>query len=82
MEGNTCHTLALEVLHQHLGPIVVVIRCTAGNLVETVAAEIAEIGGVAAIKVAVVLRSHIATAAPGLVADAEILYAPRFLPAV
>ena len=82
VQGNAVHTLAGEILHKHLGPVVVVVRSSGGHFVQTVVAVVAKVGAIAAEKVGVVLGSHIASAAPGLVADAEVLYLPGLLAAV
>ena len=82
VEGESCHTLAGELLHQHLGPVVVIVGSAARDLVEAVAAEVAKIGAIAPEKVGIVFRSHVSAAAPGLVAYAEVLHVPRLLTAV
>ena len=81
MEGDAVHP-APGVLHQGFGPDVIAVRSAAGDLVEAVRAEVAEVGRIAAIDVRVILRRHVAAAAPGLVAHAEILDFPGLLTAV
>jgi len=82
VQGDARHALAFQVLHQDAGPVVVVVGGAAGDLVQAVVALVAQVGAVAAEEVAVVLRRHVAAAAPGLVADAEVFDLPGLLPAV
>ena len=68
--------------HHGAGPFIVVARCAAGHLEQTVPAVIARIEAVALENVGVVLRGHVTAAAPGLVPDSEVLHAPWLLASV
>ena len=81
VERDAIHQVA-GLLHQHLCPVVVVVAGARGNLVELVAVIVAAVGGVAAIKVRVILGQHVATATPALVAHAEELHFPGLVTAV
>ena len=70
------------IAHEHLCPIVVIVAGTAGNLEQAVAIVLATVGLIAAIKVGIVLRTHVATASPALVAHTDVLHFPRLFTAV
>src|SRR5699024_9353699 len=70
------------VLHEGLGPAVVVDVRAAGDAGDLVAGVLAHEGGVLAGQGRVVLGAHVPAAAPGLVADAEVRHLPRLVPTV
>ena len=75
MQRNAVHTVA-HALHEHLCPVPIVVAGAARNLVEPVAVVVAAVGGIASVEVGVILRLHVATASPTLVAHAEELHLP------
>ena len=77
MQRHALHTIA-DFVHQHLRPLVVVVRGTASDTVELVAGIVTQIGIELAELVRVVFRCHIATTAPSLVANAEVFDLPGF----
>ena len=81
VQGQGVH-LRAGVLHHHLRPVVVVVGGAAGHLVQAVAAVVAGVEGVALVHVGVVVRGHVAAAAPAFVADAQVLDLPGLLAAV
>ena len=81
MHGDGVHLVA-DVLHADLGPVVIGVGCAAGDLIEAVAVVVAGVGGIAAEEVGIVLRGHVAAAAPSFVADAEELDFPGLVAAV
>ena len=81
VKGQAVH-LGGGILHHHAGPVVVVVRCTASHLEQAVAAVVAGIKGVALVHVGIIIRRHIATAAPALIAHAQVFHLPGFLAAV
>src|SRR5690625_3842260 len=68
--------------HERLGPGVVVHVRAGGDAGDLVAAVVAHIGGVLTGQRRVVLGAHVAAAAPGLVADAEVGHLPGLVAAV
>ncbi len=74
--------VAAGVLHQHVGPAIVIVACARGYLIELVAVEIAAVGLIAAILVGIRFRCEVAATSPALVAHAEVFELPRFLTAV
>ena len=81
METDTLH-LTTDILHQHRRPVVVIVRGTTGNTIESVLSLVPEIGVVFAIFVRIILRCHITATAPSLVTDTEILHMPSLVTAV
>src|SRR5699024_9203468 len=73
MQGYSIHVVA-GIFDDCLGPIIVIIRKTAGNLVQIIAT-----GSVTAVKVGIIIGLHISTAAPAFVADAPELNVPGFI---
>ena len=78
------HTISLVtyVLQQALRPRGVVTVCSRCNQIELVSVPFANVSGVATVKQTVIIRRHIATATPGLVAYSKISDLPRFVPSV
>src|SRR5699024_2151768 len=70
------------ILHEGLGPAVVVDVRAAGDPGDLVAGVLAHEGGVLTGQGRVVLGAHVPAAAPGLVADAEEGHLPRLVPTV
>ena len=68
--------------HDLVRPLIVVHIRAAGNLEDLVVAVVAHVGCVTAELIGVELRTHIAAAAPVLIADTEIGQLPGFLTAV
>ena len=68
--------------HDLVRPLIVVHIRAAGNLEDLVVAIVAHVGCVTAEQIGVILRTHIAAAAPVLIADTEIGQLPGFLTAV
>ena len=81
MKRDTVH-LETDLVHQHLGPVVVIVRSTTGNTIEVVITLIAQIGVELAELIAVILGCHVSTTAPSLVADAEVFHLPCFVATV
>ena len=81
MQGNGVHHRA-DFLHQHIGPLIVIIGGTAGNLKELCAVVIAAVGLVTAENIRVVLGQHVASATPGLITYTYIFNVPGLLTAV
>ena len=79
VQGEAVHVRA-GVLHQDLGPVVVrvahVRARAAGDLEDLLFAVLLDVALVAAVEVRVVLRPHVAAAAPVLVAHAEVVDLP------
>src|SRR4029453_12786409 len=75
-------THGARVLHQHIGPMVVVVTRPTGDLGDLVLAEAAHIGLVAPIFGSIILGAHIAAAAPVLVAHPPELDAPGLRTAI
>ena len=69
-------------VHQNLGPVVIVVTGSRCNLVKLVAIVVTAIYRVAAEEVGVILRAHVATAAPAFVTHTEIFYLPGFVATV
>ena len=72
--------VATGLLHQHVGPVVVIVAGARGYLEEPVAVKLAAVGLIAAVCPGIVLGGEMPSAA--LVAYAEILELPGFLAAV
>jgi hypothetical protein len=70
---------AADLLHQPFGPLVVVAVGARGDAVELVVTVVPAVRGVLPGQVGEVLGAHVAAAAPGLVADAPELHAPRLV---
>ena len=81
MQAEPVHEPA-RLAHQHLGPPVVAGVGPTGDFVDAVVAVVADVRLVAAVEVGVVLRPHVAPAAPVLVPHAEEGELPRLLPSV
>ena len=81
VQRQTVHLVA-HTIHQHARPVVVVVAGTRSNLIELVAIVVAAVGLVAAIEVGIVLRAHVATATPRLVAHAQIFHLPGLVASV
>ena len=71
-----------NTVHQHLGPVVIVVAGSGSNLVEFVAIIVAAINRVTAEEVRVVFWAHVATAAPALITHTEVLYLPSLVATV
>ena len=81
MEAHAAHAVA-DAVHQYTGPVVVIVGGAAGDAVELVVVVVAQVGVVFAELVAIVFGCHVATAAPGFVADAEELHVPGLVATV
>ena len=80
MYGYAIHPLP-NVLHQHASPIIIIVACSAGYAQE-MRAIVAYVSVVSAEHVAVIFRTHVSSAAPCLVTNAEVLHFPRLFTAV
>ena len=74
--------MAGGAVHEDFRPTRIAAAGATGDADESVVAEVAAEGGVAAEQVGVVFRPHVAAAAPVLVADADVLHLPRLVAAV
>ena len=81
VERDTLHTVA-NLIHTYFGPVVIIIAGTRGDAIEAVLSLVAQIGVELTELVAVILWSHVTTAAPSLVADAEVFYLPSLVAAI
>ncbi len=81
MQRKTIHESPCHA-HEYISPVVVIVAGTRCNLIELVAVIVAAICLIAAVEVAVILRTAVAAAAPALVTDTKIFQFPRFLAAI
>ena len=71
-----------HTVHEHFGPVPVVVAGSTGNLVEVVAVIVAAIHGITAVEVGIVFGTHVATASPAFVTHTEELHLPCLVTAV
>ena len=81
VQGKTVHTAAYAV-HQHFGPVIVVVAGTAGYLEEAIAVIVAAVGGIAAVEVGIIFGTHAPTATPAFVTHTEVFHFPGFVATV
>ena len=75
VQRDALHAVA-NLIHAHLGPVVIIVAGTRGNAIEAVLTLIAQVGIELTELIAVVLRCHVTTTPPGLVTDTEVLDLP------
>src|SRR5574344_295721 len=80
MKGQAVEELSC-ILHQHIGPVVVVTCRTAGNLVNLVAV-LSHIRLIPLVVVAVELCGHVSAAAPVFISNAKVMELPRLVMSV
>ena len=81
MERESVHTSTYAV-HQDFSPVIIVIACTTGNLKQMVAVVVAAVGGVTAIQISVIFRTHASAASPTFVTYTEVFHFPCFVTTV
>ncbi|MNC72538.1 hypothetical protein D3C75_1236010 [compost metagenome] len=78
MQAESVHHFA-RFPHDYFRPVVVIHIRSPGNLVEPVVAIVSDIGLITPVQVSIIFGTHIAAAAPVLIADSEIFQCPWLL---
>ena len=68
--------------HEFIRPLIVGPVRSAGDLIQLIVAVIPAVSLVSAVNIRIVIRRHIAAAAPVLIANAKVIHLPRFLMAI